>query len=548
MFNPETGEYSDVPPDFVPSNITDGRTKPPKISLDFGDTFFMDSFLKASGLIDVVDAIDYKNRDTLRAMLLFYTLSGMANCDAIIWYKGNVVQHLYPKANLISQRISDFLASIGTPENQMAFQTAYLKYVREHYCKDMNLLIDSSGLPNGIHFPLTCKNVHNGKVSNEVRLVFVVQKHNGLPLYYRAVPGNIVDVSTLERIFLHLDSLGVNIDSCIIDAGYNYNDNLDLFYDESHQCKIDFITRVGANDKTVKSLVKEVLPSIESKENFIKYQDRYLFIVKRKIMVGTAQNNPANLYIGLDFSRMSDELHKLIKRAKNNAFTCDEVFEAMQTEGIFGIVAGKDYSTEEILPAYYSRQDAEQIFDFAKNYTKLMPLRVSSEETFNGHLLLSYIASCAVKMIQLRLKEANLFFGSRFEYLRNQKCTVYPTRIVTDVPKKEANDTYKAFEMKCPSVIPFKDGILKYTPAEAKTLPKAEKIKSGIKKKEPENRQNTGKQSFKNKSTATTISRIARGRGRPKGSKNKKTLRREARIRKYQHQIETGSLYLKTSI
>ena len=167
MFNPETGEYSDVPPDFVPSNITDGRTKPPKISLDFGDTFFMDSFLKASGLIDVVDAIDYKNRDTLRAMLLFYTLSGIANCDAIIWYKGNVVQHLYPKANLISQRISDFLASIGTPENQMAFQTAYLKYVREHYCKDMNLLIDSSGLPNGIHFPLTCKNVHNGKVSND---------------------------------------------------------------------------------------------------------------------------------------------------------------------------------------------------------------------------------------------------------------------------------------------------------------------------------------------------------------------------------------------
>ena len=111
----------------MPSNITDGRTKPPKISLDFGDTFFMDSFLKASGLIDVVDAIDYKNRDTLRAMLLFYTLSGIANCDAIIWYKGNVVQHLYPKANLISQRISDFLASIGTPENQMAFQTAYLK-------------------------------------------------------------------------------------------------------------------------------------------------------------------------------------------------------------------------------------------------------------------------------------------------------------------------------------------------------------------------------------------------------------------------------------
>jgi hypothetical protein len=88
----------------------------------------------------------------------------------------------------------------------MAYQRAYINYVLDHYDKDKNILIDSSGLPNSIHFPLTARNVHNGKVSNEIRLIFVVQRSTGLPLYYRAVPGNIVDVSTLSRIFLHLDS------------------------------------------------------------------------------------------------------------------------------------------------------------------------------------------------------------------------------------------------------------------------------------------------------------------------------------------------------
>ena len=136
----------------------------------------------------------------------------------------------------------------------------------------------------------------------------------------------------------------------------------------------------------------------------------------------------------------------------------------MQTEGIFGIISGKNYGNAEILPAYCTRQDAEQIFDFAKNYTKLLPLRVSSEETFNGHLLRLYMASCMVKMIQLRLKEANLFWGSRLLYLRKKKCTVYKSRMVTDVPQKDANDTYKAFEMKCPSSSPFKDGVLQYNP------------------------------------------------------------------------------------
>ena len=331
---------------------------------------------------------------------------------------------LYPGANLTSQRISDFLSSIGTPEKQMAFQKAYIQFVMTHCEYDKNILIDSSGLPNSVHLPLTARNVHNGKVSNEIRLIFVVQKSTGLPLYYRAVPGNIVDVSTLSRIFLHLESMGIDIASCIMDAGYNSGDNLDLFYDEEHKCKIGYITRIGSGDKTFKDLVSEELPGIDSKENFVKYEDRYLFIKKREVMVGSNKDNPAWMYLGLDCGRMTDEQHKLLNRAKRDSLSVDEVYEAMQTEGVFGILSGENYTCEEILPAYYQRQAAEQIFDFAKNYTKRLPLRVSNDATFNGHLLLSYMATCIVKMIQLRLKEANLFFGSRLACMRNQKCSL----------------------------------------------------------------------------------------------------------------------------
>ena len=53
-------------------------------------------------------------------------------------------------------------------------------------------------------------------------------------------------------------------------------------------------------------------------------------------------------------------------------------------------------------------------------------------EVPEGHLLLSYIASCAVKMIQMRLKVADLFTGARLQIMRNQKCTIYQNRIVTE--------------------------------------------------------------------------------------------------------------------
>lgn len=529
-FDVETASFGEVPENFAfPQKQASAKRK--RISVDFGDSFFLNQFLWQSGMMDVVDPIGYGNPDTLHAMLLFYTLSGLANVDAIHWYEGNIVQLLYPRANMTSQRISDFLAAIGTPEKQMAFQTAYLDYVMSHYSPDKNILIDSSGLPNGIHMPATRINVHNGKVSNEVRLIFVVQRSTGLPLYYRAVPGNIVDVSTLERIFLHLDSMGVDVDSCIMDAGYNSSDNMDLFYGEDHTCKIDFITRLKSGDKNFQTMVSEEFASLEQKENFVKYEDRYVFIKKRQAMVGSDKANPAWMYLGLDCGRLSDEQHKLLKRAVKDDLTKDEVFDAMQGGGLFGVISGKEYSCEEILPAYYQRQAAEQIFDFAKNYTKLLPLRTNNSETFQGHLLLSYIASCAVKMIQLRLKVADLFLGSRLECMRNQKCTIYQNRIVTDDAQKEVNDTYAAFGMKCPAAIPVVDGVLEYVPPVSDTLPPE--------KNEHKRKKRGGNKAAPDSSNARKPA-THRKPGRPKGSKNKKTLEREALEKEFPAQSKRG--------
>ena len=532
--------------------------------VDFGDSYFFNEFLYKSGLMSIVDKIEYKNLDTLHAMLLFYSLSSLANYDAIHWYSGNIVHLLYPNANITSQRISEFLSEIGSPENRMIFQEEYINFVMKYYSSDKNILIDSTGLPNSINFPLTCKNVHNGKLSNEIRLIFVVQKHTGLPIFYYTIPGNIVDVSTLKRIFIHLEELGIDIDSCIFDAGYNSDENIDLFYDENHNIKIGFIIRTKSSCKIFKDMIRDELDTLELKENFVKYEDRYLFIKKKEVSVGVNKNNSAWLYLGLDRARMHDEYKNLVKKAKKNNLSNEDVFNALQTEGLFGILSNRNYSCEEILPAYYQRQAAEQIFDFSKNYTKLLPIRTYTEETFQGHLLLSYIASCAVKLIQLKLQVANLFFGSRLAFMRNQKCFIHKRCIITDPPQKEASDTYKCFEISCPESIKLEDGKLKYTPSlidiesvlpkkkrqnvsranttrePNHTSPPIEEVQPLVDstKRPPETSTDTGvvQQTEDDDNGSST----KRGRGRPKGSKNKKTLEREAAMANQPQQIKRG--------
>jgi transposase len=56
--------------------------------------------------------------------------------------------------------------------------------------------------------------------------------------------------------------------------------------------------------------------------------------------------------------------------------------------------------TSEILPLYYTRQQIEQIFDIGKNYADLLPLRVQSEDTFRGHLMLTFMATAILQMLQ----------------------------------------------------------------------------------------------------------------------------------------------------
>lgn len=341
-----------------------------------------------------------------------------------------------------------------------------------------------------------------------------------------------------------------------MDAGYNTAYNLDLFYTEDHKCVIDYVTRVKSNDKQLKEMIAENLPGIGQYENFVDYENRFLFIVKKQIFVGVHADNPAWLYLGLDFNRLTDEGHKLVKRAQKNKMSLEEIYEAIHTEGLFGLVSSKEYPCDEILPIYYQRQTAEQTFDFLKNYTKVLPLRTNCEETFRGHLLLSYMASCAVKLVQLQLAKSGVPLGRNLLLMRNQKCSVYSNRIVTANQTADQSKMYQALGVKAPSIIPIVDGVMQYTPP-APHVQKAEKPgdqrtkTSAAKAKTSKKAAGNDKQSSnptpkkrgrpegsKNKKTiereeqmrAEEAAKPKRGPGRPKGSKNKKTIERERRL------------------
>ncbi len=442
-FDPDTGIYGPADETYVSMPTRDKRKKV-KLILDFGDAFFVDSLIHEIGYDKVLSSIPYRNKDTLYAMVQYYVLCSSANDHAHIWYDGSYARVLYPKADLTSQRISDFLESLGDEEKVSSFFDAHVAWVMSQ-CSDPAVLADSTGLPNNIHFPLTAVSNHNGKISREVRLTTIVQRDSGFPLLFRETPGNIVDMSTITRTLNEVFIRDVSVDFVIMDAGYYTNENVEELY----SANVDFLTRLSPKYGLYKSIVSQNLQSLRSKENLVEYKGRYVYIKRVNCRIGS-KGHEAYAYLGYDIDRAGDESHKAVRKASRDKKAAENLHKTLEEAGLFIIVSTLAFEAEDILPAYYTRQLIEQYFDVSKGSSNLTPLRIHSEEALRGHLVLSMIAATINVYIQNKM---NTVYDNReeiFMTLRNQKCTLHGSKITTTEPQKQANEFYSRFDIKCP--------------------------------------------------------------------------------------------------
>ena len=457
-FDLDKGEFVKVvQADVVPRPLVDE-----KLILDFGDTYFLDWYIRDRGFMGCIDRIDVPELDTLRALVVFYIVSGEAVCHAMEWYTGNYASIIYPKANMDGRRISEFYESLGQEYNYRSFFDTYIPLVTKN-SDNVKVIIDSTGLPNDVHMPDTAISNHNGDISNEVRLIVVMDKDRNMPLFARYVPGNIVDSSTLIRTIMELRQQGVRCSYALMDAGYPTEANIRELYDS----KIDFMARLDSGSDLYKGLMDETLQNIVDRENFTLYGERRLYV--KKVPCDLAMFCPGFAYCILDVDRKNQEDSVLAKKAFKEGLTAGEAFDSMSRTGFLVIMSNMDLKNSEVLPDYYARQYIEQFLDIGKGSASLLPLRVHSEDTFRGHLLVAFIAAAVVQNLQNELTELGKVkkqgserrtgnkspnMVSALMDFRNQKCKVYDEVILPREPQAKANAVYRLFGLDVPYAIP----------------------------------------------------------------------------------------------
>jgi transposase len=160
-------------------------------------------------------------------------------------------------------------------------------------------------------------------------------------------------------------------------------------------------------------------------------------------------------YVAMDHARREDEIRKYMKSALDSKeLTLEEMNSAMKSKGLFVLISSEMIETKDVMPLYYTRQAIEQVFDTSKNNADLLPLRVHSEETFRGHLMISFIAAVAFLSINQLLKDTEFNAEAAFLILKNQKCKVFDDRILIKEPNKKMNSIFKKLNINPPLAIP----------------------------------------------------------------------------------------------
>lgn len=392
-----------------------------KLILDFGDGYFLYEWIKISEYYTLFNQHIFEKIPGLFPLIIYRLCTQLAMYNCENWVAGNVISYLFKHVDLSSQRISEMMSYLGEESLQRLFFIDYMKLVGG---SDKAVTIDATSLPNQINIGFNAWGHADGKIDKQFRMICVIDQISKTPLYYRLLPGNITDVSTLQTTLIELKAMGVHNSYLLMDAGYFSEANIIDLYER----KIDFLTRLPGGRKIYNDLVLNKSIGIEKLENANVIGKRSYFVKSFEIDL---YGNKANAFIILDPERKAKETKKLLQNYCKSKYERDiekDKFEFANC-GLMILISSKEIPAEEILSAYYLRLSVERVFCYSKSDLGLLPIRNHNEKTVRGYLFLQFL----LLILYLKMKEKNSGNDTVEQMLltlKKLKCKVFDSQII----------------------------------------------------------------------------------------------------------------------
>jgi len=365
------------------------------------------------------------------SLIYFIVHKGIALSRSESWSRSCL--HPFDGA-ITSQRISEFLRKVSEDERQR-FLSLWLEHILEgdYLCYDITSVSSYARHNEYTHFGYNRDNESLKQIN--LSMLFGQKKH--LPAYYRRMPGNISDVSTLKTTIKSLDFLGATDMHLVLDRGFYSIDNIDELYKRRYK----FTIALPTGRKWFEKYLDKHLENIASPKNYLMTgKDEALYVTTELYKWGKKRHR-AYLHIFYNaecaagkFDRFTRKLiayrkellsgktikkhedfynrylivKKTPKRGLKVTFNEKEIQKYRKRySGFFCILSNKIKNAKEALNIYRTKDVVENSFDDLKNHLDMKRLRVHLAKAMDTRLFLQFLALIYISSIRSTIKTNN---------------------------------------------------------------------------------------------------------------------------------------------
>lgn len=411
--DPKTGELipKRVPAPQAP--IEQEAITPPVVKT-IGSALLLDKVAKDSKLKLTLNKVFPKSANELLSLAYYVCCSNKALCHCESWSN----DHKLPTNKaLTSQNISRLLSQIDKDKIQ-SFMNIWAKRFPDKEMLFYDITSISSYAKSMDYVRWGYNRDH--EALEQINLAMLYGATSRLPVFYRRLPGNITDVSTLQKTIKLLDYSGKQKLNFVMDMGFYSQENLTALYDNKYR----FLLGVSMNRKWIKAIIDENYDSLEDAQNWHKdgndsiyamscltkhsghrcYVHVYYNEAKKARSNDAFMDNLTDYKEKLEAEGLTWEGRKAtyeqflkIKETPARGLSIQYDNELIKKHkqrygGMFVLISNYIKDSMEALRIYRSKDMVEKSFDDIKNAEDTKRLRVHSDRNVESRLFLSFLA------------------------------------------------------------------------------------------------------------------------------------------------------------
>jgi len=329
----------------------------------------------------------------------------------------------------------------------------------------------------------------------QINLALLFGEESGLPFYYRKLPGNITDVTSLRQLIGEFDVMGYSQVRVVLDRGFYSKENINALF-QHHQ---KFLIGVKLRLKYVKEVLDKERDNLQVWSNH--HAQFRVYGISRTIQWDYEQHRPykrdtltgkrrAYLHIfynpekaARDQVEMNDYLTSLQqdldlghrkdyrmkdydkyfdvthtpKRGKKITPREEAMKDASRNYGYFALLSNEVEAPFDALSLYRSKDIVEKGFGDLKERLNFRRMQVSSELSLDGKVFVEFIALIYLSYVKKKMQDAGLFAKWTLQGLLDELDSIElfeapeHGRFLGEVTQKQ-RDLYAALGVKPPSL------------------------------------------------------------------------------------------------